>query len=189
MFFTLPHCTGIFTGIFHCKLAGPWENGPSRSVCCESAHRGRRNRSHKALELRIPRLHTRSCTAPRIRLEVHPARSPGAPAIVSQDIGTSPGSQAFCQGHERHKSTTAEVPALEGSDHQPAATPASSPRRSVAAAPFLREITRSQTPNLHSVISYHVYKMASHRWCPMLPRDSGRVHAMSQAGQKARCLS
>lgn len=63
--------------IFHLQARRSWETGPSRSVCYESAHRRRYNKSHKALELRIPRLHTRSCTTTRLRSELYPARSPG----------------------------------------------------------------------------------------------------------------
>lgn len=193
MFFTLPHYTGISTEALELDISlqarrsmGNWtitvrvlRIGTSRQM--QQKPQGSRAPNPEST-------HPESYCTKNLFRSSHSAKSrttrdcfPG-----HRHSSRQPG---LLQGHERHRSTTAEVPALEGSDHQPAATPASSPRRSVAAAPFLREITRSQTPNLHSVMSYHVYKMASHRWCPMLPRDSGRVHAMSQAGQKARCLS
>lgn len=175
--------------IFHCKLAGPGKldhHGP----CATNRHIAADTTKATRLSSSESRGFTPGVVLQQDFVQNFTQREvPGTPAIVSQDTGTFPGSQAFCEGHERHRSTTAKVPALEGSDHQPAATPASSPRRSVAAAPLLREITSSQTPNLLGVISYHAHKMASHRRCPMLPHDSGTAHAMSQAGQKARCLS
>lgn len=88
-------------------------------MCCESAHRRKRNRSIRVLELRIPRLLTQSYVAPKSWS--HPAQKSWIARDCFPRRPALPDFANVVQGPRRHKYTTAEIPALEGQimDQQP----------------------------------------------------------------------